>query len=82
MGTDQDHLKCAEACLAMASAANDDTDKALWIMLGQSWVRLAEYMADSAAAECDEDEAKGVPALEALEGGVSSETTRSLTTVE
>ena len=80
MGTDQDHLKCAEACLAMASAANDDTDKALWIMLGQSWVRLAEHMADFAAAD-DEDEAKGVPAFEA-EGGVSSETTRSLATVE
>jgi len=39
-------------------------------MLGQSWVGLAEHVAGSAAA--DEDE--GVPALEALEGGVSFET--------
>ena len=70
MGTDQDYLKFAEACLAMAQAANDDTDQALWLMLGQSWVGLAEHVAGSAAA--DEDE--GVPALEALEGGVSFET--------
>ena len=70
MGTDQDYLKCAEACLAMAQAANDDTDQALWLLLGQSWVGLAEHVAGSAAA--DEDE--GVPALEALEGGVSFET--------
>jgi hypothetical protein len=70
MGTDQDYLKCAEACLEMAQAANDDTDQALWLMLGQSWVGLAEHVAGSAAA--DEDE--GVPALEALEGGVSFET--------
>jgi hypothetical protein len=72
MGADQDYLKCAEACLAMAQAANDDTDQALWLMLGQSWVGLAEHIAGSAAAAADQDE--GVPALEALEGGVSFET--------
>ena len=70
MGTDQDYLKCAKACLAMAQAANDDTDQALWLMLGQSWAGLAEQVAGSAAA--DEDE--GVPALDALEDGVSFET--------
>ena len=65
MGTDQDYLRCAEACLAMASAADDDTDKALWIMLGQSWVQLAEHAADSAAAGCDAEEAESAPALHA-----------------
>ena len=72
MGTDQDYLKCAQACLEMAQAANDDKDQALWLLLGQSWVGLAEQLAGSAAAAADEDE--GVPALEALEGGVSFET--------
>ena len=68
MGTDQDYLKCAEACLAMAQAANDDTDQALWLLLGQSWVGLAEHVAGSAAAECDADEAdEGVRALSVAE---------------
>jgi hypothetical protein len=70
MGTDQDYLRYAEACLAMAQAANDDTDQVLWLMLGQSWVGLAEQVAGSAAA--DEDE--GVAPLEALESSVSFET--------
>jgi hypothetical protein len=72
MGTNQDHLRYAEACLAEACAANDDTDKALWLMLGQSWVRLAEQVAGSAAAEGDADEAdEGVRALHAPEFGVA-----------
>ena len=27
----------------MAKLADDDTDKALWLTLAQSWVRLAEH---------------------------------------
>ncbi len=45
MGTTQDHRKCAEECVAMARLAHDDGDKALWLTLAQSWVRLAEHVA-------------------------------------
>jgi hypothetical protein len=45
MGTLQDHRKCAEACVAMARRSEDDSDKALWLTLAQSWVRLAEHVA-------------------------------------
>ncbi len=65
MGTDQDHRKCAEECVAMARASNDDTDKALWLTLAHSWVRLADHVAYSAADDCDADEATSVPALHA-----------------
>jgi hypothetical protein len=45
MGTPQDHRKWAEECVAMARAAGDRNDKALWLTLAQSWVRLAEHVA-------------------------------------
>lgn len=45
MGTTQDHRKCAEECVAMARRSDDDGDKALWLTLAQSWVRLAEHVA-------------------------------------
>lgn len=45
MGTPQDHRKCAQECLAMAQAAEDQKDKALWLTLARSWVRLAEDVA-------------------------------------
>ena len=45
MGTTQDHRKCAEECVAMARLADADGDKALWLTLAQSWVRLAEHVA-------------------------------------
>jgi hypothetical protein len=31
----------------MARLSRDDSDKALWITLAQSWVRLAEHVARS-----------------------------------
>jgi hypothetical protein len=43
--TTQDHRKCAEECVAMARLADADGDKALWLTLAQSWVRLAEHVA-------------------------------------
>ncbi len=49
MGTLQDHRKCAEACVAMARRSEDDADKALWLTLAQSWVRLAEHVARAEA---------------------------------
>ena len=45
MGTTQDHRKYAEECVAMARLSQDDNDKALWLTLAQSWVRLAEHVA-------------------------------------
>ena len=60
MGTTLDHRRCAEECVAMARLAEDRKDKALWLTLAQSWVRLAEHVAraePSAAFEPDIDEA-------------------------
>jgi hypothetical protein len=45
MGSPQDHRKCAEECVAMARLSQADSDKALWLTLAQSWVRLAEHVA-------------------------------------
>lgn len=45
MGTPQDHRKCAEECVAMARLSQADGDRALWLTLAQSWVRLAEHAA-------------------------------------
>jgi hypothetical protein len=45
MGTTLDHRRCAEECVAMARLTEDRTDKALWLTLAQSWVRLAEHVA-------------------------------------
>jgi len=37
----------------MARAADDDGDKALWLTLAQSWVRLAEHVArDALDVDC------------------------------
>lgn len=57
MGTMQDHRRCAEECVAMARRADDDNDKALWLTLAQSWVRLADHVSRASAdldAEADE----------------------------
>jgi hypothetical protein len=47
MGTIQDHRKCAEECVAMAQSSQGESDKALWLTLAQSWVRLAEHVAQT-----------------------------------
>ena len=49
MGTNDNHRKLAEQCIAMARAAESDRDKALWLTLAQSWVRLAEHVARTEA---------------------------------
>ena len=51
MGTTQDHRKCAVECVAMARASKSDKDKALWLTLAQSWVRLADHVARMSTAE-------------------------------
>jgi hypothetical protein len=59
MGTTRDHRKCAEECVAMARLAEAESDKALWLTLAQSWVRLAEHVANAqscaAPAEASEE---------------------------
>jgi hypothetical protein len=47
MGTTRDHRRLAEECVAMARLSEDNHDKALWLTLAQSWVRLAEHVARS-----------------------------------
>ena len=44
MGTTLNHRRYAEECVAMAQRAEDYQDKALWLTLAQSWVRLAEHV--------------------------------------
>jgi len=41
----QDHQKCAEECVMMAMSSKRYSDKALWLILAQSWARLAEQVA-------------------------------------
>ena len=42
----------------MARRADDDQDKALWLTLAQSWVRLAEHVERSASGHHLELEAE------------------------
>jgi hypothetical protein len=44
MGTTLNHRRYAEECVAMAQRTADVEDKALWLTLAQSWVRLAEHV--------------------------------------
>jgi len=57
MGTTRDHRRCAEECVAMAQLSDDDTDKALWLTLAQSWVRLAEHAARGTSLEATDVDA-------------------------
>jgi hypothetical protein len=66
MGTAHDHRRYAEECVAMAQRSDDESDKALWLTLAQSWVRLAEHVAQGPLEPPD----KGVEIAEAgLAGG-------------
>jgi hypothetical protein len=60
MGTPQDHRKCAEECFAMAQAAEGQNDKAVWLTLAQSWVRLAEHVARARGSELDAGDGEDV----------------------
>ena len=44
MGTIQDHRSHAAQCVAQAEKSDNERDKALWLTLAQSWVRLAEHV--------------------------------------
>ncbi|MFY9696474.1 MAG: hypothetical protein WAK35_22310 [Xanthobacteraceae bacterium] len=58
MGTVTDHRRCAEECVAMARLSEGDRDKALWLTLAQSWVRLAEHVAHVEAGSPSEPAAE------------------------
>ena len=45
----------------MARAADDQSDKVLWLTLAQSWVRLAEHVARAATSVAANDEAQAPP---------------------
>lgn len=45
MASVQEHRRYAEECVAMARQSQVQSDKALWLTLAQSWVRLAEHVA-------------------------------------
>jgi len=51
MATRLDHRRCAEECVARARLSEDNNDKALWLTLAQSWVRLAERTEANVAME-------------------------------
>jgi putative IMPACT (imprinted ancient) family translation regulator len=67
MGTFRDHRKSAEECLAMARAADHQKDKALWLTLAQSWVRLAEHVARAGSPMRSADGDKDARAVHAPE---------------
>jgi hypothetical protein len=39
------HKHLIEQCLTMACASKADNDKALWLTMARSWVRLADEVA-------------------------------------
>jgi hypothetical protein len=45
-----DHRKLAEQCVAMAHASDSNRNKAFWLTLAQSWMRLAEHVARAESA--------------------------------
>lgn len=67
MGTAHDHRRHAEECVAMAQRADDESDKALWLTLAQSWVRLAEHVAHGPLEPPDGSEELAEPEATARE---------------
>lgn len=65
--TTANHRRYAEECVAMAQRSEDESDKALWLTLAQSWVKLAEHVARGpswADAEAAEHDAPSVAVFE------------------
>lgn len=51
MGTIQDHRKHAADCVERAEKSESEGDKALWLTLAQSWVKLAEHVSRQKSEE-------------------------------
>lgn len=67
MGTTANHRRYAEECVAMAQRAEHESDKALWLTLAQSWVRLAEHVARGPSwSETEAAESDAEPSLAGL----------------
>jgi len=65
MGTDRDHRKCAEHCVEKAQTADDEQDKALWLTLAVSWLRLAEDAGGAASEPSSADDGENALAAHA-----------------
>jgi len=63
MGTDRDHRKCAAHCVEKARTAGDEQDKALWLTLALSWLRLAEYVGGMASERSSARDAQNALAV-------------------
>jgi hypothetical protein len=68
MGNVAIHRRYAEECVAMAQRSEHESDKALWLTLAQSWVRLAEHVARGPSwSETEAAEDAAAPSLAAFE---------------
>lgn len=68
MGTIANHRRYAEECVAMAQRSEHESDKALWLTLAQSWVRLAEHVARGPAwSETEAAEGAAAPSVAAFD---------------
>jgi hypothetical protein len=67
MGTTANHRRYAEECVVMAQRSEHESDKALWLTLAQSWMRLAEHVARGPSwSEADATEDAPVPSIAAV----------------
>jgi len=66
MGTIEDHRNHAAHCVARAETSETEGDKALWLTLAQSWVRLAEHVSRQEATGHGEADVGLAPALHDL----------------
>ena len=48
------HKHLIEQCVTMACASKADRDKALWLTMAQSWLRLAEHAERASLAVAEE----------------------------
>ena len=64
MATDQNHRMYAARCVEQARAAGDETDKALWMTLAASWLRLAGHVAADEPGAADNESDLAVQATD------------------
>jgi hypothetical protein len=68
MGNVAIHRRYAEECVAMAQRSEHESDKALWLTLAQSWVRLAEHVAHGTSwSETEVADDAAAPSLAAFD---------------
>jgi hypothetical protein len=68
MGITANHRRYAEECVAMAQRSEHESDKALWLTLAQSWVKLAEHVARGPVwSDTEAAEEAGAPSVAAFD---------------